>query len=328
MLDFVAADRLPRRTGDRRPHLRPRRPDQDATGAGAAARDAAPEREAVGSRRLAGRRRARAEQPALGGARPRADAARRVLPTPRSPTRRPSIGKAAERCARIVKTFLAMARQQPARTSNVTVDGIIVERRRGGRLLDPLLRHRPCRSISSADLPAIWADPDQLSQVLINLLVNAEQALHGWEGQRRIVVSARFQPRQQQDRGQGHRHRPRNSRGDPAAHLRALLHHQGGRLGHRHRPVVLPPHRAVAWRHDPGRNAEERRHGIRHLLAGVRAARRAPGADRGGSAELGRPRVPGDRRREGSRRTDRRRAAARRLQGRPSPGPARRRWSS
>jgi len=40
------------------------------------------------------------------------------------------------------------------------------------------------------DLPSIWADPDQLSQVLINLLVNAEQALHGWDGQRRITVAA------------------------------------------------------------------------------------------------------------------------------------------
>jgi CheY-like chemotaxis protein/anti-sigma regulatory factor (Ser/Thr protein kinase) len=39
-------------------------------------------------------------------------------------------------------------------------------------------------------LPPIWADPDQLSQVLINLLVNAEQALHDWEGQRKITVQA------------------------------------------------------------------------------------------------------------------------------------------
>src|SRR5262249_33731359 len=42
------------------------------------------------------------------------------------------------------------------------------------------------------NLPKLWADPDQLSQVLINLLVNAEQALHGWEGQRKITVSAKL----------------------------------------------------------------------------------------------------------------------------------------
>ncbi|MGO4842571.1 histidine kinase dimerization/phospho-acceptor domain-containing protein, partial [Rhizobiaceae sp. 2RAB30] len=35
------------------------------------------------------------------------------------------IGRAAERCARIVKTFLAMARQQPAQTSNVAMADIV-----------------------------------------------------------------------------------------------------------------------------------------------------------------------------------------------------------
>ena len=51
-----------------------------------------------------------------------------------------------------------------------------------------------CRSDLEPDLPAIWADPDQLSQVWINLLVNAEQALHDWDGQRKIVVSTRLHP--------------------------------------------------------------------------------------------------------------------------------------
>ncbi len=98
------------------------------------------------------------------------------------------ISKAAERCASIVKTFLAMARQQPTRTSNVAIDDIISE-----------AIEVASYSIRSSDiglsihlapgLPAIWADPDQLSQVLINLLVNAEQALHGWEGRRK----SRFQ---------------------------------------------------------------------------------------------------------------------------------------
>ena len=46
--------------------------------------------------------------------------------------------------------------------------------------------------------------------------------------------------------------------GHPAAHLRAVLHHQGGRGGHRHRLVVLPPHRPVAWRDDRGRKPPRR----------------------------------------------------------------------
>jgi PAS domain S-box-containing protein len=104
------------------------------------------------------------------------------------------IGRAAERCARIVKTFLAMARQQPARTSNVTIDEIIAS---AVEVAGYSIRSSDIDLSVDLDrhLPAIWADPDQLSQVLINLLVNAEQALHGREGPRKIVVSARFQPR-------------------------------------------------------------------------------------------------------------------------------------
>ena len=100
------------------------------------------------------------------------------------------ISKAAERCARIVKTFLAMARQQPARTSSVTIDEIVAG---AVEVAGYSIRSSDVQlSIDvDRDLPRLWADPDQLSQVVINLLVNAEQALHGWEGQRKIVVSAR-----------------------------------------------------------------------------------------------------------------------------------------
>lgn len=100
------------------------------------------------------------------------------------------ICRAAERCARIVKTFLAMARQQPARSSNVAIDEVVsaAVEVAGYAIrssdIDLVLRLQP-------GLPPIWADPDQLSQVLINLLVNAEQALHDWDGRRRITVSTK-----------------------------------------------------------------------------------------------------------------------------------------
>ena len=98
------------------------------------------------------------------------------------------IGKAAERCARIVKTFLAMARQQPTQTSNISIDDVIAAAIEVAgysiRSSDIELSAR-----LAPDLPAVWADPDQLSQVLINLLVNAEQALHDWDGRRKIKIS-------------------------------------------------------------------------------------------------------------------------------------------
>ena len=101
------------------------------------------------------------------------------------------VSKAAERCARIVKTFLAMARQQPARTSNISIENVIAS---AVEVAGYSIRSSDIDLAIETDpnLPAIWADPDQLSQVFINLLVNAEQALHRWDGQRRIAVTAGF----------------------------------------------------------------------------------------------------------------------------------------
>ena len=101
------------------------------------------------------------------------------------------VSKAAERCARIVKTFLAMARQQPARTSNIAIANVIAS---AVEVAGYSIRSSDIElSIeTSPDLPAVWADPDQLSQVVINLLVNAEQALHRWDGERKITVTADF----------------------------------------------------------------------------------------------------------------------------------------
>ncbi len=107
------------------------------------------------------------------------------------------IGNAAERCARIVKTFLAMARQKPAASTAVdmneamyaTLDVTGYSLRAAGVDVSLSL---------AADLPAVWADPDQLSQVLINLIVNAEQALQGCPDGRLIAITTRHDP----DRGE------------------------------------------------------------------------------------------------------------------------------
>ncbi|WP_157020318.1 PAS-domain containing protein [Mesorhizobium xinjiangense] len=104
------------------------------------------------------------------------------------------IGKAAERCSRIVKTFLAMARQQPTQTVNVAVEDVI------GSAMEVAgysIRSSDIElSLSlQPDLPPVWADPDQISQVLINLLVNAEQALHNWKGRRKITISTKLRPK-------------------------------------------------------------------------------------------------------------------------------------
>ncbi len=110
---------------------------------------------------------------------------------PRTATRGARIKAAAERCARIVKTFLAMARQRPpmrgAVDINLSVEAAL-------ELLGYGLRSAGVevhRNLAPT-LPTIWADPDQISQVLTNLIVNAQQAMAEWSGPRRLTVATSF----------------------------------------------------------------------------------------------------------------------------------------
>ncbi|HEX8553145.1 MAG TPA: ATP-binding protein [Sphingomonas sp.] len=97
--------------------------------------------------------------------------------------------EAAERCAKIVRTFLAMARrQEPVRRAvdlnavataaldlvayGFAADGVVVT-----RAFEPAL-------------PRIEADPDQLHQIVVNLLVNAQHAMADCAA-RRVTVSTR-----------------------------------------------------------------------------------------------------------------------------------------
>jgi signal transduction histidine kinase len=101
------------------------------------------------------------------------------------------IRTAAERCARIVRTFLAMARQQPPERGPVAVNEVI------SAALDMTAYAVRTSNIEVAvdladDIPTILADPDQLHQVLLNLVVNAQQVLQDRPGKRRIRVASRF----------------------------------------------------------------------------------------------------------------------------------------
>lgn len=83
---------------------------------------------------------------------------------------------AAERCARIVKTFLAMARSRPPKRGPVAINEVIEDALDlagyGLRTADVEITRE-----FGADLPQIWGDSDQLHQVFTNLIVNAQQAL-------------------------------------------------------------------------------------------------------------------------------------------------------
>ena len=106
------------------------------------------------------------------------------------------IRTAAERCSRIVRMFLAMARQQQPERGPVAVNEVVAA------ALDITAYAMRTSSIDvaldlAADVPPIHADADQLHQVLLNLLINAQQALQERPAPRRITVASRFDARAQ-----------------------------------------------------------------------------------------------------------------------------------
>ena len=103
------------------------------------------------------------------------------------------IRTAAERCARIVRTFLAMARQQQPERGPVAINDVVSE------ALDITAYAVRTSSIDveldlGRDIPSILADADQLHQVFLNLIINAQQALQDQPAPRRIRVTSRFIP--------------------------------------------------------------------------------------------------------------------------------------
>ena len=98
---------------------------------------------------------------------------------------------AAERCARVVRTFLAMARQKPAAWGRVqvnqVVEGALEVAGYGLRTSDVEV------ALDLApDLPPVGGDADQLTLVMMNLVVNAQHALQTRAPPRRLEIATRW----------------------------------------------------------------------------------------------------------------------------------------
>jgi PAS domain S-box-containing protein len=98
------------------------------------------------------------------------------------------IVQAAERCARIVNNFLALARQRSPERQPVQVNQVV---REAVELLAYPLR---VDSVEvgwelAAEIPVLWADAHQLHQVVVNLVANAHQAMREVAGLRRLTVA-------------------------------------------------------------------------------------------------------------------------------------------
>ncbi len=103
------------------------------------------------------------------------------------------IGLAAERCTRIVRNFLALAREYSPEHQAVALDQIV---REAVELLAYQLRVDNVEVVLNlaGDLPALWADPHQLHQVLVNLVSNAHHAMREVATPRTLTLATRADP--------------------------------------------------------------------------------------------------------------------------------------
>jgi two-component system NtrC family sensor kinase len=107
------------------------------------------------------------------------------------------MARAAERCVRIVRNFLTLARQHPQQRETVRLNQIVTE---AVELLGYSLRVDTVHAQLdlASDLPLLWADPHQLHQVVVNLVTNAQHALREATGRRELTLTTRFDMARQQ----------------------------------------------------------------------------------------------------------------------------------
>jgi two-component system NtrC family sensor kinase len=116
------------------------------------------------------------------------DKARRYPP----PTvRAEAILKAAKRASRIVDNFLALARRRPSVRQLTALNEVVLE---ALELLEDQLRDNAIevRLVLDRELPEVWGDPDELHQVVVNLVSNARQALRDCAPPRRIRLATHY----------------------------------------------------------------------------------------------------------------------------------------
>jgi signal transduction histidine kinase/CheY-like chemotaxis protein len=103
------------------------------------------------------------------------------------------VARAAERCTRLVRTFLALARQHTPERTAVALNSLVTET---VELLAYALRvdNVAVQLELAENLPLLWADPHQIQQVITNLITNAHQAMREASTPRQLTLTTQRNP--------------------------------------------------------------------------------------------------------------------------------------
>ena len=198
--------------------------------------------------------------------------------------------KATQRASGLTRQLLAFSRKQVVSPRVLDLNDLLADLE---EMLARLIgEHIDLAILPGADLGLVTADPGQLQQVVMNLCVNARDAMPDGgvlrletgnadldtvlEGAQEPIAAGPLRP------PRGHRRRGRHRERAPLEDLRAVLHDQGAGRGHGPRPGHGVRDREAGGRARLGGQRRGARHHDHHLPA---AHRRAAGA-RGEAAPL------------------------------------------
>jgi signal transduction histidine kinase len=114
---------------------------------------------------------------------------KRSTQDPASLKRADRMEAAVQRCADIVKGFIGMARGLPTRRDRIDLNEVVHD---SVAMVTDLLRADGIEVslVLTQDLPEVAGDAQQLQQVVVNLLTNAQQAMRDAPGPRRLSVAS------------------------------------------------------------------------------------------------------------------------------------------